>query len=631
MPQTARDAAATGGMDVLLAARQKKDRLRFVICGSVDDGKSTLLGRLLYEAQAVFDDHLFAAETESRRYGTQGSAVDLALLVDGLQAEREQGIAIDVAWRYFETGRRKYIAADAPGHERYTRNMATGASTADLAVILVDARKGILTQTRRHSCIVSLMGVRQVLLAVNKMDLAGYARPVFEAIAEEYAAFARELRIDEVCAVPLSALTGDNVVASKGAMPWYEGPTLMEALEGADPRRDEAGGLFRLPVQWVNRPDPVFRGFSGTVASGRVECGMAVSVVPSGELSTVARILGPSGEVRSAVAGQAVTLVLADELDVGRGDVIAGRDRPPAAADRFAAHLLWMDGSPMLPERTYAIRFAAASATAQVTDLVHRVEIDTLKHLAAKKLELNELGYCKLALDRPVAFDPYCENRRTGTFVLIDKFTNATAGAGMIDFALRRATNVVWRPMMIDKATRAHAKGQRPRMLWFTGLSGAGKSTIADRLEQKLHAVGVHTYLLDGDNVRLGLNRDLGFTDRDRVENVRRVAAVAKLIADAGLVVIVSLISPFRSDRRMVRSLMAEGEFVEVFVDTPLAVCEARDPKGLYRRARAGELLNFTGIDSPYEAPEDPEIVLKGAEEDPGALADRVIAFMNAK
>ena len=629
MPRPARTAAAVGGMDDFLAARQEKDQLRFVICGSVDDGKSTLLGRLLYESQAVFEDHLAAAETESRRYGTQGSAVDLALLADGLQAEREQGITIDVAWRYFETGRRKFIAADTPGHERYTRNMATGASTADLAVILVDARKGILTQTRRHSCIVSLMGVRQVLLAVNKMDLAGYAQPVFEAIAEEYAAFARELGIGEVCAVPLSALTGDNVVAGKGAMPWYAGPTVMEALEGADPQRDRAGGSFRLPVQRANRPDPGFRGFSGTIASGRVECGTAVSVFPSGEHSTVARILGPSGEVRSAVADQAVTLVLADEIDVGRGDVIAGRDRPPAVADQFAAHLLWMDGSPMLPERTYAIRFAAGSATAQVTDLVHRVDVDTLKHLAAKKLELNEVGYCKLALDRPVAFDPHSEIRRTGAFVLIDKFTNATAGAGTIDFALRRASNIIWRPMKIDKAARAHAKGQRPRVLWFTGLSGAGKSTVADRLEQKLHASGTHTCLLDGDNVRHGLNRDLGFTDRDRVENVRRIAEVAKLMVDAGLVVIVSLISPFRSERRMARDLMEEGEFIEIFVDTPLAVCEARDPKGLYQRARAAELVNFTGIDSPYEAPDAPEIVLKGAEEDPDALADRVLAYMN--
>ena len=630
MPRPAQKAAAAACMDDFPVARQEKNELRLVICGAADDGKSTLLARLLDEAQAVFDDHPAAVESESRRDGAQGSAADLALPGDGLQAEREQGIAIDVAWRCFETGRRRFIAADAPGHEQYTRNIATAASTADLAVILVDAHKGILTQTRRHGYIASLMGVRQVLLAVNKMDLAGHAQSVFEAIAEEFAAFARELGIETVRAVPLSALTGDNVLASKGAMPWNAGPTLMEALEGAEAPRDEAGAPFRLPVQWVNRPDPDFRGFSGTVASGQVECGMAVSVVPSGGHSTVARILAPSGEVRSASAGRAVTLVLADEIDAGRGDVIAGRDRPPVVADQFAAHLLWMDGPAMLPERTYAIRFAAASATVQVTDLVHRVDMDTLKHLAARKLELNEIGYCKLALDRPVTFDPWSGNRRTGAFVLIDKFTNATAGAGAIDFALRRAGNVVWRPMKIDRAARAHAKGQRPRVLWFTGLSGAGKSTVADRLEQKLHAAGVHTYLLDGDNVRHGLTRDLGFTDGDRVENVRRVAEVAKLMVDAGLVVIVSLISPFRSERRMARALMAEGEFVEIFVDTPLAVCEARDPKGLYKRSRAAELVNFTGIDSPYERPEAPEIVLKGADEDPDTLADRVLAHIGA-
>ena len=534
MPQSARKAASAGSSDASSDTPQEKGRLRFVICGAEGGGKSSLLGRLLAEARAVLED--------------------------GLRADREPGIASDVAWRHFETDRRTFIAADAPGHEQRTRDVATGAASADLAVILVDAREGIPTQTRRHSYIVALMGVRQVVLAVNKMDLAGYAQPVFEAIAEEYAAFAQELGIENVHAIPLSALTGENVRAGGGAMPWYAGPALMEALEAADPRRDPAGGPFRLPVRRVGSPDP---------------------------------------------------------------------NQPPAVADQFAAHLIWLDGSAMLPGRPYAIRIGTASATAQVTDLVHRVDVDTLNHLAAKTLERDEVGYCKLALDRRVAFDPYSENRRTGAFVLIDKFTGATAGVGAIHFPLRRATNVVWQPTKIDRAARAQAKGQAPRLLWITGLPAAGKSTVADRLEQKLHAAGFHTYLLDGDNVRHGLNRDLGFTEQDRVESVRRVAEVAKLMVDAGLVVIVSMISPFRSERRMARDLVSEGEFVEVFVDTPLAVCESRDPKGLYRRARAGELINFTGIDSPYEPPEAAEIVLKGAEEHPDTLADRVVDYLN--
>ena len=591
-------------MDVSSEARQDKDQLRFVLCGSEEGGKSTLLGRLL-------DEMRIAPE-------------------DGPRADREPGIAMDVAWHHFETAKREFAAAEAPGHEHHTGNVAMGAASADLAVIPVDARKGILTRTRHHSYIVALMGVRQAVLAVNKMDLTGYAQPVFEAIAEEYAAFVRQLGIERVRAIPLSASTGENVRAGTGAMPWYAGPTLMEALEAADPRRDPDRDPFRLPVDRVDLSEPDSRGPAGTIASGRIECGMAVSVFPSGARTTIARICGPSGDVRSGVAGQSVTLVLADEIEIGHGDVIADRDRPPTAADQFAAHLLWLDGSAMLPERTYAIQIGTASATAQVTDLVHRVDADTLKHLAAKKLEANEIGYCKFALDRRLAFDPYSENRRTGAFVLIDKYTGARAGAGVIHFPLRRATNVVWQTTRIDRAARAHAKGQVPRLLWITGLPAAGKSTVADRLEQKLHAAGVHTYLLDGDNVRHGLNRDLGFTEQDRVENVRRVAEVAKLMVDAGLVVIVSMISPFKSERRMARDLVGDGEFVEVFVDTPLAVCESRDPKGLYKRARAAELINFTGIDSPYEAPEAPEIVLKGAEEDPDTLADRVVDYLNA-
>ena len=595
--------AKAGSMDASSDTPQEKDQLRFVICGAEGGGKSTLLGRLLDETRTALED--------------------------GPRADGEPGIAANVTWRHFEAERRKFMAADVPDPEQRTRSVVLGATSADLAVILVDAREGILTQTRRYSYIVSLMGVRQTVLAVNKMDLADYARPAFEAVAEEYAAFAHELGIEKVQAIPLSASTGENVRAGGTAMPWYAGPALLEALEGAAPRREPAGGPFRLPVQRVDRSDLDSRGPSGTIASGRIECGMAVSVFPSGVGTTVARIRGPSGDLRSAVAGQAVTLILTDEIDIGPGDVIAAPIRPPAAADQFAAHLLWLNGSAMLPERTYAIRIGTASATAQVTDLVHRVDVDTLRHLAAKTLERDEVGYCKLALDRRVAFDPYSENRRTGAFVLVDKFTGATAGVGVIHFPLRRATNVVWQPTKIDRAARAHAKGQVPRLLWITGLPAAGKSTVADRLEQKLHAAGVHTYLLDGDNVRHGLNRDLGFTEQDRVENVRRVAEVAKLMVDAGLVVIVSMISPFRSERRMARDLVNEGEFVEVFVDTPLAVCESRDPKGLYRRARAGELINFTGIDSPYEPPEAAEIVLKGAEEHPDTLAGRVVDYLN--
>jgi len=623
--------APSDGLDELLAGLQGKDLLRFVICGSVDDGKSTLLGRLLCESRTVCADHLVVAETDSRRYGTQGDDLDPALLVDSLLSEREQGITIDLAWRIFESERRRFVVADAPGHEQYTRNMATGASTADLAVILVDASKGIVPQTRLHSYIASLMGVRQVVLAVNKMDIVDFSQPIFDAVAEGFSAFARKIGVSKVVAVPLSALTGDNVFGIRSdAMPWYDGPTLLEALDAAEPGCRKAVGSFRLPVQSAVRPSPEFRGISGTIVSGSVECGMAVSVHPSGYRSAVERIIAPSGSVRSAVAGQAITLVLTDDIDVGRGDIVASPDCEPAVADQFAANLIWLDDSPMLPERTYAVRFATASSTARVTDLVHRVDMDTLQPLFAKKLELNQIGYCKIALDHKVAFDPYSENRRTGAFVLIDRYSNATAGAGMIEFPLRRAANTVWRPMAIDKAARAADKGQRPCVVWLTGLSGAGKSTIADRLEQKLHAFGSHTYLLDGDNLRHGLNRDLGFTDADRVENVRRVAEVAKLMADAGLIVIVSLISPFRAERRMARDLMEDGEFVEVFVDTPIGVCEERDPKGLYRKARAGELANFTGIDSPYEAPEDPEVVLKGAEKDPNTLAELLHAHLRS-
>ncbi len=625
MPDTP---AAAADMEAFLDQQDKKDQLRFLTCGSVDDGKSTLLGRLLHDSKTVFEDQLSAAEAESRKFGTQGEKVDLALLVDGLQAEREQGITIDVAYRYFETPRRKFIAADTPGHEQYTRNMATGASTAELAVILVDARKGVLTQTKRHSYIVSLLGIRHVVLAVNKMDLVDYDQAAFDAIAAEYRVFTEALGITDIRSVPLSALTGENVFAAQGAMPWYDGPPLMEILETIEIDRDDLAKDFRLPVQRVNRPDSDFRGFSGTVASGSLACGETVTASLSGKTSTVARILGPSGELERATAGQAVTLVLADEIDISRGDLIAAGETRPEVADQFAAHVIWMDGEAMLPERPYVARFATATAIAQVTDLTHRVDVNTLDHLAAKTLELNEVGYCKIALDRPVPFDAYADNRETGAFVLIDKFTNATVAAGVIDFALRRASNIAWHDMKVDKVARARANEQKPCVLWFTGLSGAGKSTVADRLEQKLHASGKRTYLLDGDNVRHGLNKDLGFTDQDRVENIRRVAEVARLTVDAGLIVLVSFISPFRSERQMARALMEEDEFVEIFVDTPLEVCEQRDPKGLYKKARAGQLKNFTGIDSEYETPLNAELTLKSGEADVDALVDQVIDYL---
>ncbi len=631
MLETNNTASAVIDIDSFVKAQDQKDQLRFLTCGSVDDGKSTLLGRLLYDAKTVFEDQLSATQTESRKFGTQGDHVDLALLVDGLQAEREQGITIDVAYRYFETDKRKFIAADTPGHEQYTRNMATGASTSELAIILIDARKGILTQTRRHSYIATLLGIRQVVLAVNKMDLVDYDQAVFDRIVAEYTAFADELGLEDIHYVPLSALTGENVFAAQGAMPWYHGPTLMHILETIDIRREDEHSDFRLPVQWVNRPNSDFRGFSGTIASGQVQCGMTITASLSGKTSTVQRIIGPSGDLNNASTDQAVTLVLADEIDISRGDLIVAGPNKPQVADQFAAHLIWMDAEPMLPERTYLIRFATASAIAQIMDLTYRIDVNTLEHMAAKTLELNEVGYCKMALDRVVAFDAYADNRQTGSFVLIDKFTNATVGAGIIDFALRRASNIAWHDMKVDKAVRARSNALNPCVLWFTGLSGAGKSTIADRLEQKLHVSGKRTYLLDGDNVRHGLNKDLGFTDEDRVENIRRVAEVSKLMVDAGLIVLVSFISPFRSERQMARALMEEDEFVEIFVDTSLEICEARDPKGLYKKARAGTLKNFTGIDSDYELPLNAEITLDSGEADVESLVDQLIDYLSGK
>ena len=611
-----------------LAAQQDKSLLRFITCGSVDDGKSTLIGRLLYDSKRLFDDQLAALEKDSRRHGTQGERIDNALLLDGLAAEREQGITIDVAYRYFDTDKRKFIVADCPGHEQYTRNMATGASTADLAVVLVDARKGLLTQTHRHSYIVSLLGIRHVVLAVNKMDLVDFDEAVFARIATDYRALARRLGIPEVTCIPLSALEGDNLSSRSTRTPWYNGPALLEHLEQVQVDAQEGGGSLRLPVQWVNRPHQNFRGYAGTLAAGEVKPGDEVIVLPSARRSRVSRVLDAEGDVASATAGQAVTLTLADEIDISRGDVIAAAGDPPEVADQFAAHLLWMSDAPLLPGRPYWLKIGARTVSATVTEIKHRIDVNTQEHLAAKRLELNEVGYCNLSLDEPIPFEAYARNRTLGGFILIDRYDNGTAAAGTLDFALRRAGNVHWQHVDVDKAARARQKGQVPKVLWFTGLSGAGKSTIANLVDKRLHALGYHSFLLDGDNVRHGLNRDLGFTDEDRVENIRRVAEVAKLMTDAGLIVLVSFISPFRAERRMARARFDAGEFVEVFVDVPLAVAEARDVKGLYRKARAGLIPNFTGIDSPYEAPEHPELHLDAGAGDPEAMALLVLAHL---
>ncbi|KAF1726452.1 sulfate adenylyltransferase subunit CysN [Pseudoxanthomonas japonensis] len=618
--------STTSDIASYLKQHESKPLLRFITCGSVDDGKSTLIGRLLHDSKRLFDDQLAALEKDSRKHGTQGERIDYALLLDGLAAEREQGITIDVAYRYFDTDQRKFIVADCPGHEQYTRNMATGASTADLAVVLVDARKGLLTQTHRHSYIVSLLGIRHVVLAVNKMDLVDFDEAVFERIAADYRALAQRLGIAEVTCIPLSALEGDNLSSRSVRTPWYAGPALLEHLEQVRVDVQEGDGGLRLPVQWVNRPHQNFRGYAGTIAAGKVKPGDEVIVLPSARRSRVAQVLGADGEVASASVGQAVTLTLTDEIDISRGDVIAAGGDPPEVADQFAAHVLWMSDAPLLPGRPYWLKIGARTVAATVTEIKHRIDVNTQEHLAAKRLELNEVGYCNLSLDEPIAFEAYARNRALGGFILIDRYDNATAGAGTLDFALRRAGNVHWQHVDVDRAARARQKGQAPKVLWFTGLSGAGKSTIANLVDKRLHALGYHSFLLDGDNVRHGLNRDLGFTDEDRVENIRRVAEVAKLMTDAGLIVLVSFISPFRAERQMARERFGEGEFIEVFVDVPLALAEARDVKGLYRKARAGLIPNFTGIDSPYEVPEHPDVHLHAGEQDPEALALQVLA-----
>nr|WP_298717640.1 sulfate adenylyltransferase subunit CysN [uncultured Steroidobacter sp.] len=608
-----------------LKSHEHKSLLRFITCGSVDDGKSTLIGRLLYESKMIFEDQLSTLEADSKKVGTQGGELDFALLVDGLAAEREQGITIDVAYRFFSTDRRKFIVADTPGHEQYTRNMVTGASTADVAVILIDARKGVLTQTRRHSYIVSLLGIKHVVLAINKMDLVGYSQQIFDTIVTEYREFAAQIGLDNIVPVPLSALRGDNMLERSSATAWYEGPTLMQYLETVEIEDDLQQRPFRLPVQWVNRPNQDFRGFAGTIASGAIRKGDTIRVLPSGRTSKVARIVTHDGDLEQAVAGQSITLTLTDEIDISRGDVIAAAEAPPAVADQFQATIIWMHEEAMLPGRPYLIKLGPRTVTGSITAPKYKVNVNTLEHLAAKQLELNEIGVCNLSLDRAVAFDPYTDNRETGGFILIDKISNDTVGAGLLSFALRRAENIHWQALDVNKPARAALKGQRACVLWFTGLSGAGKSTVANLVEKRLHSLGRHTYTLDGDNVRHGLNKDLGFTDADRVENIRRVAEVSKLMVDAGLIVLVSFISPFRSERRLARELMQPGEFFEVFVDTPLEEAEKRDPKGLYKKARRGELQNFTGIDSPYEPPENAEIHLRTALYSPEAAAEEIM------
>jgi bifunctional enzyme CysN/CysC len=594
---------------VYLRTHERKGLLRFITCGSVDDGKSTLIGRLLFDSGLLFEDHLRALEADSKVIGTQGEDLDFALLLDGLQAEREQGITIDVAYRYFQTERRKFIVADTPGHEQYTRNMVTGASTADCAVLLVDARKGLVTQTRRHTYLVSLLGLRHVALVANKLDLLGYSESRFRELETRYREFATRLGLADVTCIPASALQGDGIVERSPRMPWYEGPTLLEYLETVqiDQDRLQAEAL-RMPVQWVNRPDSEFRGFAGMLVSGTLRKGDEILVLPSGRRSSVERIVTYEGDLDAAVAGQSVTLTLGDQIDVSRGDVIAGAAAPPRVGEQFEATIVWMAEEPMLRGRSYLMRVGTRMVSATIAPLKYKLDIDSLEHLAAETLELNEIGVCELELDQPIAFDPYRENRDMGGFVLIDRITNHTLAAGILNFELRRSRSVHWHEAGVDKAAHARQKRQRPCVLWLTGLSGAGKSTIAGVVEHKLHRLGRHTYLLDGDNVRKGLNKDLGFTDADRVENIRRVAEVAKLMVDAGLIVITSFISPFETERRMARELFEQGEFIEVFVDAPLAVAEARDPKHLYARARRGELKNFTGIDSPYERPEAPEL-----------------------
>ncbi|MFV0645518.1 MAG: sulfate adenylyltransferase subunit CysN [Sphingomonadaceae bacterium] len=620
------DALIAEDIDAYLDTHQHKTMLRFITCGSVDDGKSTLIGRLLYDSRMIFEDQLAALESDSKRVGTQGQEIDFALLVDGLAAEREQGITIDVAYRFFATEKRKFIVADCPGHEQYTRNMVTGASTADLAVILIDARKGVLVQTRRHSYLCHLLGIRNIVLAVNKMDLVDYSQDVFDSIVADYTAFAEEIGIEQFTAMPISGFKGDNITASSDNTPWYKGKPLVEHLETVE--LDNARNLarpFRMPVQWVNRPNLDFRGFSGLVATGYVRPGDALRVLPSGKTSTVSRVVTFDGDLDEAGAGQSITICLEDEIDCSRGDVLATSDDPPEVSDQFEATLIWMDDEPMHVGRAYWLKLGTQTVSVTVQEPKYEINVNTMEHLAAKTPGLNSIGVAEIATDKPVTFEAYQDNRALGGFILIDKITNRTVCAGMLHFSLRRAQNVHWQPTDINRESHASLKNQTPRVLWFTGLSGSGKSTIANEVEKRLNLMNRHTFLLDGDNVRHGLNKDLGFTEADRIENIRRVGEVAKLMTDAGLIVLTAFISPFRAERQMVRDMLPEGEFIEIFVDTPLEVAEERDVKGLYKKARDGKLKNFTGIDSPYEAPEDPQIRVNTVEMTPEEAAEHII------
>jgi len=613
-------------IDAYLEQHQHKTMLRFITCGSVDDGKSTLIGRLLYDSKMIFEDQLAALETDSKKVGTQGQEIDFALLVDGLAAEREQGITIDVAYRFFNTEKRKFIVADCPGHEQYTRNMVTGASTADLAVILIDSRKGVLVQTRRHSYLCHLIGIKNLVLAVNKMDLVDYSQEVFDKIVADYAAFAKSIGIENFTAMPISGFKGDNITGPSENTPWYKGPSLIEHLETVEVLSSlDADKPFRLPVQWVNRPNLDFRGFSGLISTGGIKPGDPIRVLPSGKTSTVTRIVTLDGDLDEAVAGQSVTVCFADEIDCSRGDVIATADNPPEVADQFEATVVWLNDEPLHVGRSYWLKLGAQTVSATVREPKYTVNVNTMEHVAAKTLELNAIGVTEFSTDKPIVFESYRDNRALGGFILIDKISNATVAAGMLNFSLRRAQNVHWQALDISREKHAGLKNQKPAVLWFTGLSGSGKSTIANLVEKKLHRMNRHTFLLDGDNVRHGLNKDLGFTEADRIENIRRVGEVAKLMADAGLIVITAFISPFKAEREMVRSMLPDGEFFEVFIDTPLNVAEERDVKGLYKKARAGDLKNFTGIDSPYEAPAKPEIRIDTTRVTPDQAAEMIV------
>ena len=613
-----------------LKSHEEKSLLRFITCGSVDDGKSTLIGRMLYESHMLFDDQLSSLKADSKKVGTQGEEIDFALLVDGLAAEREQGITIDVAYRFFSTDKRKYIVADTPGHEEYTRNMATGASTADVAIILVDAEQGVLTQTRRHSFIVSMVGVKKVLLAINKLDLVNYSEEIYDKIVSDYQDFAQTaLDIDSITSIPISALIGDNVVKKSENTPWYNGQTIMEYLETVEISNQKTLQSFRMPVQWVNRPNSNFRGFSGLISSGEINSGDKIRILPGGQTSTIKSIVTWGGNLTTAKAGQSVTIILDDEIDVSRGDVITISEDPCGEGDQFQARILWMNENPMMPGRQYLLKSNSQSAMLTLGRLKHRIDVNTLDHLPAKTLEINEIGVCNISLDKRIAFDSYDKNQTMGGFIVIDRLSNNTVGMGLIDFALRRSENIHWQKMDVSQESRAEQKSQVPKIIWFTGLSGSGKSSIANILEKKLQSLGRHTITLDGDNIRHGINRDLGFTDADRVENIRRVGEVAKLMLNSGLICITSFISPFESERKMVRSLVSENEFIEVFVDTPLSVCEQRDVKGLYAKARSGEIPNFTGISSPFEKPINPEIRIDTLNISAEEAADQIIEFLS--